>query len=75
MVLRVGESHDRYYVAEVAMRILCRIDDPAEIQMAIRALKSQEADARWMMMRAARVLAEKGAARSIVRFLERLADD
>jgi serine/threonine protein kinase len=75
MVLRVGESHDRYYVAEVAMRILCRIDDPAEIQMALRTLKSQEADARWMMMRADRVLAEKGAARSIVRFLEGLAGD
>ena len=72
MLLRVGESHDRYYVAEVAMRVLCPVDDPAEIQMALRVLKSQEADARWMTMRAKRVLAEKGAARSIVNFLERL---
>src|SRR5207244_2369495 len=43
-LLRVGESHDRNHVGEMAMRILCRIDDSAKVQMALRVLKSQKAD-------------------------------
>jgi serine/threonine protein kinase len=72
MLLRIGESHDRNYVAEVVMRILCRIDDAAETQMALRVLKSNRHEAAWAASRGERILAEKGAAKSIVSLLDGL---
>jgi hypothetical protein len=54
------------------MRILCRIDDAAETQMALRVLKSNRHEAAWAASRGERILAEKGAAKSIVSLLDGL---